>query len=162
MCEPRTLNRMSQFGRVVKAVDLKSTGFTRAGSNPAADDFFSRIWKARERSCRAGRVVCKYGKETTRISWEWIGFHRKCETIKINSFLEMELTLFRNGLIPTDCFRFVNHPKRQFFINRGKRPLSLFRFCGTYTRRWWRISPLHLNLPWSSKTSNFWQRRPDS
>ena len=30
----------SQFGRVVKAVDLKSTGFTRAGSNPAADELF--------------------------------------------------------------------------------------------------------------------------
>ena len=30
----------SQFGRVVKAVDLKSTGFTRAGSNPAADGSF--------------------------------------------------------------------------------------------------------------------------
>lgn len=34
------IKHTSQFGRVVKAVDLKSTGFTRAGSNPAADDFY--------------------------------------------------------------------------------------------------------------------------
>ena len=32
--------RLSQFGRVVKAWDLKSHGVTRAGSNPAADDLF--------------------------------------------------------------------------------------------------------------------------
>ena len=31
----------SQFGRVVKAWDLKSHGVTRAGSNPAADAIFS-------------------------------------------------------------------------------------------------------------------------
>ena len=28
------------FGRVVKALDLKSNGFTRASSNLAADEFF--------------------------------------------------------------------------------------------------------------------------
>ena len=31
----------SQFGRVVKALDLKSNGVTRAGSNPAADVSFA-------------------------------------------------------------------------------------------------------------------------
>ena len=30
---------MSQFGRVVKAMASKAVGFTRAGSNPAADFF---------------------------------------------------------------------------------------------------------------------------
>lgn len=29
---------VSQLGRVVKAIDLKSIGVTRVGSNPAADD----------------------------------------------------------------------------------------------------------------------------
>ena len=43
--------RYSQFGRVVKAWDLKSHGVTRAGSNPAADVLlvfwlkFHRDWK---------------------------------------------------------------------------------------------------------------------
>ena len=38
MSAPRvTRSRNSQFGRVVKAWDLKSHGVTRAGSNPAAD-----------------------------------------------------------------------------------------------------------------------------
>ena len=36
-------DRASQFGRVVKAWDLKSHGVTRAGSNPAADVSFA-IW----------------------------------------------------------------------------------------------------------------------
>ena len=34
-------DRASQFGRVVKAWDLKSHGVTRAGSNPAADASFA-------------------------------------------------------------------------------------------------------------------------
>ena len=33
----------SQFGRVVKAWDLKSHGVTRAGSNPAADVSFGKL-----------------------------------------------------------------------------------------------------------------------
>ena len=39
--------QISRFGRVVKATDLKSVGFARAGSNPAADDCnkpFSHKW----------------------------------------------------------------------------------------------------------------------
>ena len=36
--------RYSQFGRVVKAWDLKSHGVTRAGSNPAADAFLLVFW----------------------------------------------------------------------------------------------------------------------
>ena len=36
-----TRSRNSQFGRVVKAWDLKSHGVTRAGSNPAADVSFA-------------------------------------------------------------------------------------------------------------------------
>ena len=32
--------RVSQFGRVVKAKDLKSFGVTRTGSNPVADVHF--------------------------------------------------------------------------------------------------------------------------
>ena len=36
----RELNRR-QHGRVVKATDLKSVGFSRAGSNPAAVGFCS-------------------------------------------------------------------------------------------------------------------------
>ena len=36
----------SQSVRVVKELDLKSNGVTRAGSNPAADEFFAH---ARER-----------------------------------------------------------------------------------------------------------------
>ena len=39
-------DRASQFGRVVKAWDLKSHGVTRAGSNPAADVSFA-IWDLR-------------------------------------------------------------------------------------------------------------------
>ena len=35
--------QISRFGRVVKATDLKSVGFARAGSNPAADDFLLRL-----------------------------------------------------------------------------------------------------------------------
>ena len=36
--------RVSQFGRVVKAKDLKSFGVTRTGSNPVADvHFFLRL-----------------------------------------------------------------------------------------------------------------------
>ena len=33
-------SKSSQFVRVVKEVDSKSTGFTRIGSNPVADDFY--------------------------------------------------------------------------------------------------------------------------
>lgn len=31
---------VSRFGRAVKAIDLKSIGISRAGSNPAADVFY--------------------------------------------------------------------------------------------------------------------------
>ena len=40
--------QISRFGRVVKATDLKSVGFARAGSNPAADVFLSCYRKTEE------------------------------------------------------------------------------------------------------------------